>query len=91
MMDQIEAVKGMQLPWENALSQEVHNQLGVFRKHVLKLLARDPAERPSMEEFCASCDCMLDGTTDVRHSENAHRKLGQRRSFVPNFLRRRAE
>lgn len=66
VMDRIEGVQGLQLPWEGTLSPAVRTQLGIFRSSVLKLLARDPDERPSLEEFCVSCDRVLAGTTTVQ-------------------------
>lgn len=51
----IEGVHGLHLPREVTLPTGIRTRLGVFRSNVLKLLARDPAERPSMEEFCKSC------------------------------------
>lgn len=65
-MDRIEGVNCMKLPWEGALLPTVRRQLGVFKDSVLKLLARDPAERPSMEQFCISCDRVLAGSTSVQ-------------------------
>lgn len=65
VVDRIEGIMGLQLPWEGSLSPAVRMQLGIFKSSVLKLLARDPAERPSMEEFCLSCDRVLAGTTTV--------------------------
>lgn len=66
VMDRIEGVNGLQLPWEGALSPAVRTQLGIFRSIVLRLLARNPAERPSLEDFCVSCDRVLAGTTTVQ-------------------------
>lgn len=60
VLDQIEGVNGQQLPWEGAnLTQEMRTQLGIFRGGVLRMLHRDPQQRPSMEEFCTSCDHVL--------------------------------
>lgn len=33
---------------------------------LLSLLARDPAQRPSMDEFCVSCDQVLAGSVSVQ-------------------------
>lgn len=65
-MDRIQGLNGLQLPWEGTLTPAVRRQLRVFRGTVLKLLARDPAERPSMQEFCTSCDRVLGGSTSVQ-------------------------
>jgi hypothetical protein len=45
-----ELVGEQRLPWES-LSPEVHKKLGLFRVPMLKLLSRDPSERPTMIEF----------------------------------------
>lgn len=66
VMDRIEGRNGLQLPWEGTMPPVVRRKLGVFKASVLKLLARDPAERPSMKEFCTSCDRVLAGSTSVQ-------------------------
>lgn len=66
LMDRIEGRNGLQLPWEGDMSPKVRRKLGIFRATVLKLLERDPAKRPSMKEFCASCDRVLAGSTSVQ-------------------------
>ena len=66
VMDRIEGLNGLTLPWEGDLTPAVRRQLGIFRGSVLQLLARDPAQRPSMEEFCMSCDRVLAGSTSVQ-------------------------
>ena len=65
-MDRIEGLNGLKLPWEGALTPAVRRQLGIFRSQVLQLLARDPAQRPSMVDFCKSCDRALAGSTSVQ-------------------------
>lgn len=65
-MDRIEGLNGLKFPWEGTMSPAVRRQLGVFRDSVLQLLARDPEQRPSMEEFCLSCDRVLAGSTSVQ-------------------------
>ena len=41
-------------------------KLGVFRGILMALLSHVPAERPSMEKSCESCDRVLAGTTTVQ-------------------------
>jgi hypothetical protein len=49
------------LPWEGErLSRETAKRLGIFREHVLRLLDRDPAKRPTMHQFAAACDSIFD-------------------------------
>jgi len=43
------------LPWEGDLHAQVRGRLGPFKKAVLRLLQRDPAQRGSMESFHAAC------------------------------------
>jgi hypothetical protein len=60
VMDHIEGRNGMHLPWEGeSLTAVNRSRLGVFRGVVLMLLSRDPADRPSMEQFCKTCDRVL--------------------------------
>ena len=67
VMDRIEGMHGLQLPWEDACMTAVNRRkLGVFRGSVMELLSRDPSQRPSMEQFCESCDRVLAGTTTVQ-------------------------
>lgn len=70
-MDRIEGVNGRELPWEGAsfTSREGVNKrrrLGIFKATVSTLLARDPARRPSMKQFCDSCNRVLAGSTTVQ-------------------------
>lgn len=65
-MDHIQGMNGLQLPWEGTVQPAVRRQLGIFKGNVLHLLARDPAERPSMAEFCRSCDRALAGSSSVQ-------------------------
>lgn len=66
VMDTIEGVNGQLLPWEgDTLSATHRKQLGVFRPIVTSLLERDPAQRPSMAQFCEACDRVLAGITTV--------------------------
>jgi hypothetical protein len=67
VMDQIEGVNGRQLPWEGAkLTSHNRRRLGLFRASISMLLSRDPAKRPSMEEFCDACDRVLAGSISVQ-------------------------
>ena len=65
-MDVIQQRKGKQCPWEgSALSPDVRKKLGIFKNILLELLARNPDKRPSMAEFCASCNRILSSTSNV--------------------------
>lgn len=67
VMDQIEGLKGMELPWEGrSLSAANRRRLGIIKGRVFSLLSRDPAKRPSMEQFCDSCNRVLAGSTSVQ-------------------------
>jgi hypothetical protein len=67
VMDRIEGLNGKELPWEGeGLTPAIRRSLGIFRAPILKLLSRDPAERPSMSEFCDSCNRVLAGSTSVQ-------------------------
>ena len=67
VMDRIEGMHGLQLPWEDAcMTAANRRKMGVFRGCVMELLSRDPSQRPSMEQFCESCDRVLAGTTTVQ-------------------------
>lgn len=67
VMDCIEGLNGLQLPWEgDSLTAENRRKLGIFRGSITALLARDPAKRPSMEDFCESCNQVLAGSTSVQ-------------------------
>jgi hypothetical protein len=67
VMDRIEGLNGKELPWEGkGLTPAIRRSLGVFRAPILKLLSRDPAQRPSMSEFCHSCNRVLAGSTSVQ-------------------------
>lgn len=51
-------------PWEaGSLRSDTRRQLGVFRKPVLELLRRDPAERASSQDFCAACLAIVSKST----------------------------
>lgn len=66
VMDRIQGLNGRKLPWEGTLAPATRRQLGVFKATILKLLARDPEDRPSMTEFCFACDRVLAGSTSVK-------------------------
>lgn len=66
VMDQIQGVNGQKMAWEGSkLTSKKRNALGVFRNSLLKLLNREPALRPSMAEFCDTCNRVLTGGTTV--------------------------
>ena len=55
-------------PWEApATSAALLNKLGYFKKPVLALLDRNPAERPTMAEFLQACRRVLSHTTAAEH------------------------
>ena len=67
VMDQIEGVNGQGLPWEPASLTALHRRkLGIFKASIVKLLSRNPVDRPSMSDFCDSCDRVLAGSTTVQ-------------------------
>lgn len=66
VMDRIEGRNGLQLPWEGTLPPTVRRKLGIFRNSIMHLLDRDPSQRPSMADFCMSCDRVLAGSTSVQ-------------------------
>lgn len=44
------------LPWEGGrLAAQDRRKLGMFRKPILKLLQRDPAQRATARDFCNEC------------------------------------
>lgn len=48
------------LPWEGErLTQDVLDKLIVFKDGVLALLSREPAARPSMQDFATSCEAIF--------------------------------
>ena len=62
------------LPWERVpLDAAIRQQLGVFRKVVLQLLDRNPLNRPSMQDFCASCDRVFAQTQSMASSTDSGR------------------
>ena len=64
VLDHIEGVRGQLMPWEGLRFLPTDKRsLGVFRVDTLKLLHRDPSQRPSMAEFCDTCNRVLAGTT----------------------------
>jgi hypothetical protein len=63
-MDQVQGKEGSMLPWEGqCMDRETRHKLGVFKKILMDLLQRDPAERKSMADFCGTCNRILAGTT----------------------------
>lgn len=54
------------LPWEGErLTGAQRTRLGVFRRPVLQLLERDPARRPTLQQFCDMCTSIFSATTTV--------------------------
>ena len=43
------------LPWDEGLSRQQNQQLGLFKDPVMQLLQRDPAKRSDMLTFHAAC------------------------------------
>jgi hypothetical protein len=66
-MDRIEGLNGQELPWEGGgITPAIRRRLGIFKTPIISLLSRDPLERPSMSEFCDSCNWVLAGSTSVQ-------------------------
>lgn len=65
-MNRIEGVNGLTLPWEGTMTADARKQLGIFRDTILQLLLREPVHRPSMKQFCLSCERVLAGSTTVQ-------------------------
>jgi hypothetical protein len=59
IMDRIEGINGMSLPWERQLDGPTRRKIGIFKRIVCLLLSRNPADRPTMAQFVAKCDSML--------------------------------
>jgi hypothetical protein len=67
MMDRIQGLKGKELPWEGkGITPAIRRRLGIFKAPIISLLSRDPLERPSMSEFCDTCNRVLAGSTSVQ-------------------------
>ena len=68
-MDKIAGV--MPLPWEDPnTAPALLRQFGHFKLPVLSLLERDPAKRPSMDQFLKQCNRVLMNTTKNKPSFN---------------------
>ena len=66
VMDRIQGLNGLELPWDaNVLSAQDQRRMGVFTASITALLSKDPSQRPSMEQFCESCNKVLAGSTSV--------------------------
>lgn len=64
MMDRIMGERGLQMPWEGAqMTRSLRRKLGVFKDALMQLVDRDPAKRPSMADFCHTCNQVLGGTS----------------------------
>jgi hypothetical protein len=67
LMDRIEGLNGQELPWEGqGVTTAIRRRLGIFKDPIISLLSRDPSDRPSMSEFCDSCNRVLAGSTSVQ-------------------------
>ena len=54
---------GAKLPWEDGERRgRIIGSLGALKRHILQLVSRDPAARPSMPEFCRVCNRLLHNT-----------------------------
>lgn len=63
-MDRILGVNGKHMPWEGGrLPRTVRKRLGIFKNELLRLLDRDPVNRPSMDDFVETCNKILGGTS----------------------------
>lgn len=72
VMDRIQGLNGLKLPWEGAMPQPTRHKLGFFRETILSLLARNPAERPTMKEFFVSCEHVLAGSKTLQAYTAGH-------------------
>eukprot|EP00892_Ulva_mutabilis_P004148 jgi/Ulvmu1/2104/UM125_0008.1 len=62
----ISMLKGdLPLPWEGAMSQEMHRKLGAFKGLVLHLLRRNPRRRVSLRHFTNTCTRLFDSRTTI--------------------------
>jgi hypothetical protein len=67
VMDRIEGLNGQELPWEReGITTVIKRCLGIFKTPIISLLSRNPSERPSMSQFCDSCNRVLAGSTSVQ-------------------------
>eukprot|EP00892_Ulva_mutabilis_P002882 jgi/Ulvmu1/12595/UM092_0025.1 len=65
-MCQIAGEGGERLPWEDRESApRIIGALGALKRHILQLVSRDPAQRPSMPEFGRVCNRLLHSTASV--------------------------
>ena len=55
-----------QLPWEVHNAADRRN-LGAFRGPIMRLLSRDPSDRPSMLEFYQACTSVFTSSTTYEH------------------------
>ena len=59
-MDRITGANEKQLPWEEEKNRAYfRKKLGMFRNTLLQLVHRDPAGRPTMQQFSAACENIL--------------------------------
>lgn len=66
VMNELAGTEGAELPWEGIrLTPQIQNKLQLFQGSVLQLLHRDPAQRPSMRQFCRICSKVLGENTEV--------------------------
>jgi hypothetical protein len=67
VMDQIEGVNGMQLPWEGENLTEINRKkMSLYKGALLQLLDRNPLKRPTMRAFHRTCQNILgDVSTSV--------------------------
>lgn len=63
---QIAGEDGEMLPWEDGeRSARIIGSLGALKRHILHLVSRDAARRPSMPDFCRVCNRLLHSTASV--------------------------
>lgn len=65
------------LPWEDdRLTAKDKTKLGIFRKPIMKLLKRSPAERTTARQFCDEC-CSLFTTNPLSMTQNNETMFAQ--------------
>ena len=53
------------LPWEEGISKQQQQQLGLFKNPIMQLLHRDPAKRSDMMMFHNACNKLFAAATSA--------------------------
>ena len=62
----VSMLKGdLPLPWEEGLSKQQRQQLGLFKDPIMQLLQRDPGERSDMLTFRNACNKLFAAATSA--------------------------